>query len=68
MIDINDRVIKNIKNIKIKKNLNQNRIAENIGQTRQAVSLCFSRKRNMTLENIEKLSNYFDVEIQDLFK
>ena len=52
----------------IKKNLNQNRIAENIGQTRQAVSLCFSRKRNMTLENIEKLSNYFDVEIQDLFK
>jgi antitoxin component HigA of HigAB toxin-antitoxin module len=68
MIDINDRVIKNIKDIMIKKNLNQNRIAENIGQTRQAVSLCFSRKRNMTLENIEKLSNYFDVEIQDLFK
>ena len=68
MININDRVIKNIKNIMIKKKLNQNRIAENLNQTRQAVSKCFSRKSNMTLENIEKLSNYFNVEIQDLFK
>jgi transcriptional regulator with XRE-family HTH domain len=68
MIDINDRVIKNIKDIMIKKNLNQNRIAENIGQTRQAVSLYFLRKRNLTLKNIEKISKYFDVEIQDLLK
>jgi len=68
MIDINDRVIKNIKDIMIKKNLNQNRIAENIGQTRQSVSLCFSRKRNLTLKNIEKISKYFEVKIQDLFK
>ena len=68
MIDINDRVIKNIKDIMIKKNLNQNRIAENIGQTRQSVSLCFLRKRNLTLKNIEKISKYFEVKIQDLFK
>jgi len=67
-MNINDRVINNIKIIMFKKKINQNKIAKILCQSRQAVSLCFLRKRNMTLENIEKLSNYFKIEIQQLLR
>ena len=68
MINVNDRVIKNLKYLMLKNNLNQNKLAKILCQSRQSISYYFMRQRNIPLKKIEKLSNIFNVKIEDFLK
>lgn len=58
----------NLRSIREKRGLSQEELASKAGLDRTYVSRCERRKRNVTLDTIEKLSMALDVEPTDLLK
>lgn len=57
---------KNIKFLRLQKNLTQEDIAKVVGKARSLISAWESDDRDITTEDIIKLSNFFNVSMDDL--
>ncbi len=58
----------NIRKYRILQRLNQQQIAEYIGVTREFISLIESGKREISIDNLTKLTDLFGIELSDLIE
>lgn len=68
MINIREVVGKNIKKARISACLSQESLAEISGLHRTYISSVERGERNISIENLYKISNALDIHIKDLFE
>lgn len=59
---------KEVKRLRLDRNLSQEAFAEIVGVHRTYIGMIERGEKNITLENIAKLSNAFNIRISELFK
>lgn len=67
-MDLNSIFVKNLKYYRLKQSLSQEKLAEHSGLHRTYISLLERKKRNITINNIEKIAKGLDIEPYKLLK
>lgn len=66
--DIRQKLAKNIKNLRIQKKLSREELSLVLGVDNSYISKLEKGKINITLDKIEMLANYFEIEVYLLLK
>lgn len=63
-----DILAKNIKNLRIKKNLKREELSLMLGFDNSYISKLEKSRINITLDKLEKIANFFEIDIYKLLK
>ena len=66
--DIREIFAKNIKKLRTAKNISREELSLQLGFDNSYISKLEKKRVNITIDKIEKLAKYFEVEVSDLFK